>query len=173
VIQAVKPCPQKDDILSCRRLVRAAAETHRNPEEAEAVSKAPGSTSTPDRTHELVPRQGGGLADAEAARNRATCRLRDAEHWRRLVEARLDLAVAAVADIDDLEVTLLELRDLIGMPDSDGDGRLAESSLLIRLRAALGELDAYIAAAKGDVDDATERVAVSLVSVGPPSTYTH
>jgi hypothetical protein len=46
------------------------------------------------------------LDEAEAARDRATCRLRDAEHWRRLVEARLDLAVAAVADIDDLETTL-------------------------------------------------------------------
>lgn len=101
------------------------------------------------------------LEDAEEARDRAMSRLRDAEHWRRLVAARLDLAVAAVADIDDLETTLVELRPLIGMPVDDG--RLAESSLLIRLRAALGELDRLIVAAKSEVEDATTRVAACIV----------
>lgn len=107
------------------------------------------------------------LDEAEAARNRANCRLRDAEHWRRLVEARLDLAVAAVADIDDLEATLAELRALIGMPSSDG--RLAESSLLISLRAALAELDLYITDIKREVDDATADVAARIVADSPPA----
>lgn len=102
------------------------------------------------------------LDEAEAARNRATCRLRDAEHWRRLVEARLDLAVAAVANIDDLEATLTELRPLIGMPSSGG--RLAESSLLIRLRSALVELDGYITEVKREVDDATADVAARIIA---------
>jgi hypothetical protein len=109
------------------------------------------------------------LDEAEAARNRATCRLRDAEHWRRLVEARLDLAVAAVADIDDLdhlEATLVELRALIGMPSSGG--RLAESSLLIRLRSALIELDGYITEVKREVDDATADVAARIVADPAP-----
>ena len=135
------------------------------------MSQATGSTSARsirdrERAQAFIPRQGGSLAEAESARNRATSRLRDAEHWRRLVEARLDLAVAAVADIDDLETTLLELRELIGMPGSDEGGRLAESSLLIRLRTALEELDRYIFAAKADLDDATSRVAASIVAAG-------
>ena len=141
------------------------------------MSQATGSTgarsiSDRERAQAFIPRQGGSLADAESARNRATCRLRDAEHWRRLVEARLDLAVAAVADIDDLGTTLLELRELIGMPGADGDARLAESSLLIRLRAALDELDRYIAEAKGDVDDATARVAESIVAASARPAHT-
>jgi hypothetical protein len=104
----------------------------------------------------------GSLEAAETARDRAMSHLRDAEHWRRLVAARLDLAVAAVADIDDLEATLIELRPLIGMPGADG--RLAESSLLIRLRAALAELDRYIASAQSQLDHATAHVADCIVT---------
>ena len=40
--------------------------------------------------------------DALAAYHTLVAELRDVEHWRRLVAARLDLAVAAVTDIDDL-----------------------------------------------------------------------
>lgn len=120
----------------------------------------------------------GSLVEAEHVRDHATARLRDAEHWRRLVEARLDLAVAAVADIDDLdgldhqahpraeghaelEATLVRLRALIGMPDSDG--RLAESTLLIQLRRALFDLDHYIREVKREVDEATSAVAAWVV----------
>jgi hypothetical protein len=103
------------------------------------------------------------LAEAVAARIRATCRLRDAEHWRRLVAARLDLAVAAVAGIDEVEP--VQLRTLLGMPGgADGDGRLAESSLLIRLRTALEELDRYILTVRDELDDATAEVATRLVA---------
>ncbi|NLT55050.1 MAG: hypothetical protein GXX79_10915 [Actinomycetales bacterium] len=42
------------------------------------------------------------LAEVRRRQRRVIAQLRDAEHWRRLVAARLDLAVAAVADIDDL-----------------------------------------------------------------------
>jgi hypothetical protein len=100
------------------------------------------------------------LDQAEAARNRATCRLREAEHWRRLVEARLDLAVAAVTEIDDLDAG--RLRELVGVPC--GVDRLGESTRLLPLRAALGDLDVYITELRSKLDDASARVAESIVS---------
>jgi hypothetical protein len=52
------------------------------------------------------------------------------------------------------------------MPSADG--RLAESSLLIRLRSALGELDSYISEIKREVDDATSDVAARIVGASAP-----
>jgi hypothetical protein len=147
------------------------------------MTSHPGPTYAPSQTSAAPWRRSGGsgaqvldildpltLDEAESARDRAMCHLRDAEHWRRLVAARLDLAVAAVADIDDLEATLVGLRPLIGMPGADG--RLAESSLLIRLRGALDELDRHIAEAKAVLDDATSRVAACIVHEPFPD-HTH
>lgn len=79
-------------------------------------------------------------------RHRAVlAQLRAIDYWRRLVGARLDLAVAAVADIDD--DTLIDdglvgdsLRELVGIPRLDG--RLAESAKLVLLREVLKDLDA-------------------------------
>jgi hypothetical protein len=71
--------------------------------------------------------------------------LRVLYYWRRRVGARLDLAVAAVADIDDdvlVDDGLVgdSLRELIGIPRLDG--RLAESAKLVLLREVLKDLDA-------------------------------
>lgn len=81
-----------------------------------------------------------------AQRHRAVlAQLRSLDYWRRLVGARLDLAVAAVADIDD--DTLIDdglvgdsLRELVGIPRLDG--RLAESAKLVLLREVLKDLNA-------------------------------
>jgi len=76
---------------------------------------------------------------------------RDVDHWRRLILARIDLAVASVADLDEplappgLYGTLANpptgLRRLIGIAPTDV--RAGEGGLLIRLRAALEELTRY------------------------------
>jgi hypothetical protein len=76
-------------------------------------------------------------------------RLRDIEHWHRLVAARLDLAVAAVTDLEEPGVPLPAglctdtegdaLHALLGIPRSEG--RLAESGRLLNLRSVLRELE--------------------------------
>lgn len=84
--------------------------------------------------------------DETAQRHREVlAQLRTLDYWRRLVNARLDLAVAAVADIDD-DVLIDDgivgdsLRELVGIPRLDG--RLAESAKLVLLGAVLKDLDA-------------------------------
>jgi hypothetical protein len=112
------------------------------------------------------------LDDAVCAHQRHLAQLREAEHWRRLVAARLDLAVAAVTDIDDLggalpSVTVEALRGLLGVP---GRTRcptgtlLDESARLVGLRAALAELDAYTEAVRRDSELATLRLAEAVAS---------
>lgn len=76
---------------------------------------------------------------------------RDVDHWRRLILARIDLAVASVADLDEpltppgLYGTVCDppagLRRLIGIAPTDV--RAGEGGLLIRLRAALEQLSRY------------------------------
>ncbi|MCE0536018.1 hypothetical protein LWF15_10900 [Kineosporia rhizophila] len=76
---------------------------------------------------------------------------RDVDHWRRLILARIDLAVASVADLDEpltppgLYGTVCDppanLRRLIGIAPTDV--RAGEGGLLIRLRGALEELSRY------------------------------
>ncbi|GAB3265074.1 hypothetical protein [Kineosporia babensis] len=76
---------------------------------------------------------------------------RDVDHWRRLILARIDLAVASVTDLDEplappgLYGTICappaDLRRLIGIAPTDV--RAGEGGLLIRLRAALDELSRY------------------------------
>lgn len=78
--------------------------------------------------------------------------LRDVEHWRRLAAARLDLAVAAVTDIDDLVPLACpggcpppaDLRGLLGIPH--GADACDEAAVLLRLRAVVAQLDAYATA---------------------------
>ncbi len=74
--------------------------------------------------------------------------LREVEHWRRLVAARLDLAIAAVTDIDELSRQALcaaqapdALRDLLGIPPQ-ADAQ-PDASVLIPLRQVLADLDRY------------------------------
>jgi hypothetical protein len=85
------------------------------------------------------------LDDAHRRHRELLSQLRVLDHWRRLVNARLDLAVAAVTDIDDaglIDDGLIgdSLRDLIGIPRQHG--RLAESAKLVLLREVLRDLDA-------------------------------
>jgi hypothetical protein len=78
---------------------------------------------------------------------------RDICHWRRLINARIDLAVAAVADLEEPMAPPNAasyacpctpppgLRDLLGIARLDD--RLAETALLIQLRRALAEVETY------------------------------
>ena len=92
------------------------------------------------RSSEPLPPAGGpppfGLAEAERLQREACTRLREIEHWRRLVDARLDLAVAALTTPDhptDHPAAVLAL--------PAGEAALAEVALLPRLREARRELD--------------------------------
>lgn len=97
-----------------------------------------------------VTAETGGPLDELLARQQAlSAELREVEHWRRLVAARLDLAVAAVTDIDELAVRALPraplppygLRALLGIPP--GEQALTETAILLRLPGVLADLEAY------------------------------
>ncbi len=75
--------------------------------------------------------------------------LRTVNHWRRLRNARLDLAVAALVHLDEPPMRRLEhaptlpaLHDLIGLP-SGATTPGAEISTIESLHAALDDLDCY------------------------------
>ena len=92
--------------------------------------------------------------------------LREVEHWQRLVAARLDLAVAAVAAVDEPAVRNLPaappfgLRELLGM-GSPGTA-LEEVALLLRLREVQRGLDAYACALRAQVRAATRELVSRL-----------
>ena len=94
--------------------------------------------------------------------------LREVEHWRRLVAARLDLAVAAVAAVDEPVVRNLPaapvppfgLRELLGL-GSRAPGP-EEVALLLRLREVQRDLDAYACALRGQVRAATRELVSRL-----------
>jgi hypothetical protein len=78
---------------------------------------------------------------------------REINHWRRLLLARIDLAVAVVTDVEEPVGPPMTpgygcpclpptgLRNLLGVARQDQ--RLRETSLLMELRGALAELTAY------------------------------
>jgi hypothetical protein len=81
---------------------------------------------------------------------------REVDHWRRLIMARIDLAVASVAELEDLLVPPNAatygtpctpppgLRELLGIARLEElDERLGETTLLMQLRRALQELANY------------------------------
>ncbi len=111
---------------------------------------------------------GSPLEDLWQRRRDLMAELRDVEHWRRLVAARLDLAVAAVTapdephgrELPEAPILPCGLRDIVGLPD--GSGALSETTTLLRLRDALRELDVYAAALRETTDDAT-RALVELL----------
>jgi hypothetical protein len=110
---------------------------------------------------------------------RIVAALRDADHWHRLVSARIDLAVATVTDLDDLappqgagayafSVPAPQgMRALIGM--ARNDLRLQESTVLTQLRSALIQLDHYIESLSAVAAEAsamiTERVGSATIAV--------
>lgn len=65
------------------------------------------------------------LVEIRRRQREVIAQLRDAEHWRRLVAARLDLAIAAVTDIDDLPEVRVSPRDASPRvrPPRDGSPR--------------------------------------------------
>ncbi len=94
--------------------------------------------------------------------------IRKVEHWRRLVAARLDLAVAAVAAVDEPAVRSLApapvprsgLRELLGLtaPGAADEG----VALLVRLREAQRDLDAYARALRAQTREATAGIVSRL-----------
>ncbi len=97
---------------------------------------------------------------------------RDIDHWRRLISARIDLAVAAVADLDEPMAPPdaasywcpgappAGLRDLLGIARLDD--RLAETALLIRLRGTLESLNDYRAVIDTVADEAGHILALRI-----------
>lgn len=87
------------------------------------------------------------LDEAPEGRHRLLEELREVDHWRRVVAARLDLAVAVVTSLDEpiprdlpfAPVLPRDLRDLVGLPDDRG----GEAAVLVPLRTALDDLDCY------------------------------
>jgi hypothetical protein len=110
------------------------------------VSVTTGEDAAEDRRHQLA----------------LLTELRDVEHWCRLVAARIDLAVAAVAAVDEPVVRNLPaappvpfgLRELVGLaPPGQARG---EVEALLRLRAVQRDLDAYARALRVRTRAATQ-----------------
>ena len=92
--------------------------------------------------------------------------LREVEHWRRLVAARLDLAVAAVTSIDEPCARPLpstpplpcDLRHLVGLDHHP----VGETTVLERLRRVLRDLDTYADALHATILVAEQEAAEAL-----------
>ena len=102
--------------------------------------------------------------------------LREVEHWRRLVAARIDLAVAAVAAVDEPVVRNLPaapgvpygLRELVGLaPPGQARG---EVEALLRLRSVQRDLDAYACALRTTTRTATHDLLSRLDDPADPDT---
>lgn len=99
--------------------------------------------------------------------------IRCVDHWRRLIGARLDLAVAAVADLDELHREhrgLFDcgppdgLRDLLGIASGGSPERRQETSLLPVLRQAIDDLDTYKLSLRVQADEAGQVLATRFDS---------
>jgi hypothetical protein len=105
------------------------------------------------------------LDEKRRRRHDLLAELREVDHWRRLVAARLDLAVAAVTDIDEPSsrghaggaMVPPGLREILGLPGCDQ--ALPEASVLLRLRAAQRDLDEYAQNLRDTTDLATMELA--------------
>ena len=123
---------------------------------------------------------GRGPAGDQRAHLALLAELREVDHWRRLVAARIDLAVASVAALDEPVVPALPaagsigaavpsgLRELLGLtPPGVARG---EADVLLRLRGALRDLDAYASALRaalaepGDADQNREPAPVVVLA---------
>lgn len=104
------------------------------------------------------------LDEKRRRRHDLLAQLREVDHWRRLVAARLDLAVAAVTAIDEPSAESTEgaplpqgLREILGLPACDQ--ALPEASVLMRLRAAQRDLDEYARVLRESTELATLELA--------------
>ena len=114
------------------------------------------------------PSEVGNLGELRDLQQQTEARARRLEHWRRLIAARLDLAVAAVADLDEPpsdQPTVLPLPPY-GLPALLGIGghqhRVNETALLPRLKEALERLDAHLEALVWHRDEAGRLLAEGL-----------
>lgn len=106
----------------------------------------------PDEPFLPSPAELGTVGELRALQQEAESRTRWLEHWRRLVAARLDLAVAAVADLDEppgdapavLPLPPYGLRELLGI--GPHEHRRHETALLPLLKETLDRLDAHLEA---------------------------
>jgi hypothetical protein len=100
---------------------------------------------------------------------------REVDHWRRLITARIDLAVASIADLEDLLgppngatygspcTPPPGLRELLGIARLDElDERLGETTLLMQLRQALDDLSVYMETLEAVTDEAANILAYRL-----------
>ena len=106
------------------------------------------------------------LDEKRRRRHDLLAQLREVDHWRRLVAARLDLAVAAVTAIDEPSAEAADgtpgalpqgLREILGLPACDQ--ALPEAAALMRLRAAQRDLDEYARTLRESTDLATLELA--------------
>jgi hypothetical protein len=123
------------------------------------TSLGPGGTAVQERDVEATRR------DTRRDQLALLTQLRAVDHWRRLVSARLDLAVAAVAPPDE-PAAAPGLSDLLGLP-VPGTAK-SEAALLLRLRAAQRELDAHAVALRSSSRLVTADV-VTRLDVAPPA----
>jgi hypothetical protein len=110
------------------------------------------------------------LDEKRRRRHDLLAQLREVDHWRRLVAARLDLAVAAVTSIDEPDgdrcpapsagALPAGLREMLGLPGCDE--ALPEASVLLRLRSAQRDLDEYARALRESTDLATLELAALM-----------
>jgi len=107
------------------------------------------------------------LDEKRRRRDDLLAQLREVHHWRRLVAARLDLAVAAVTAIDEPSAEALDgtavpqgLREILGLPACDQ--ALPEAAVLVRLRAALRDLDEHACILRESTDLATLELATLM-----------
>jgi hypothetical protein len=100
---------------------------------------------------------------------------REVDHWRRLILARIDLAVASIADLEDLLVPPNAasygcpgtpppgLRALLGIARLEElEERLGETALLMQLRRALDDLTVYHETLEAVTDEAANMLAFRL-----------
>jgi hypothetical protein len=105
------------------------------------------------------------LDEKRRRRHDLLAELREVDHWRRLVTARLDLAVAAVTDLDEPSargnaggaMVPPGLREILGLTGCDQ--ALPEASVLLRLRAAQRDLNEYAQNLRESTDLATMELA--------------
>lgn len=110
------------------------------------------------------------LDEKRRRRHDLLAQLREVDHWRRLVAARLDLAVAAVTSIDEPDGARCDLpsagslpaglREILGLPACHQ--ALPEASVLLRLRAAQRDLDEYARVLRESTDLATLELASAM-----------
>lgn len=119
------------------------------------------------------------LAELLARQRDLEAQLRDVEHWRRLTAARLDLAIAAVTDIDELSARALtyhrsapvDLHGQIGIPAAGQ--ALPEAAAVVRLRRVLADLESYRTALRQSCAEVSGQVVDHLAAEGYLEAYCH